>query len=60
MGEQTTYRCDTGSITVEPTKITIKHASGTYHAGKEKEIRIRAISAVEMKKPGKLILSPLS
>ena len=60
MGEQTTYRCDTGSITVEPTKITIKHAPGTYHAGKEKEIRIRAISAVEMKKPGKLVAGYIS
>ncbi|MFE6373279.1 SHOCT domain-containing protein [Bacillus subtilis] len=60
MGEQTTYRCDTGSITVEPTKITIKHAPGTYHAGKEKEIRIKAISAVEMKKPGKLVAGYIS
>ncbi len=60
MEEQTTYRCDTGSITVEPTKITIKHATGTYHAGKEKEIRIKAISAVEMKKPGKLVAGYIS
>lgn len=48
----TRFESGTGYITVTPTTVTIEHKRGTYHSRKVKEIRIKSISAVEMKKPG--------
>ncbi|MCY7683278.1 SHOCT domain-containing protein [Bacillus velezensis] len=60
MEEWKTFESNTGSITVSRSKVIIKHKRGTYHGGKEKEIQIKSISAVEMKKPGKILAGYIS
>lgn len=55
MEERHVFESGTGIVTVTPTTITIQHKKGTYHGGKTKEIRIKSISAVEMKEPGRIL-----
>jgi hypothetical protein len=54
------FECGTGSIKVTPTTVTIQHKKGTYHSGKQKDIRIKAISGIELKEPGRIIAGHIS
>jgi hypothetical protein len=48
----TVFESNVAKVTVTPQTITIEHKKGTYHSGKVKDIRIKSISGVEIKKPG--------
>lgn len=54
------FESGTGWITVEPEKITIEHKRGTPNGGKIKTIKTSAISAVEIRRAGRIMAGSLA